>query len=352
MIKKLIGLLVVIAIIITAITLVKKRKQAIDNAPTAKVMLTTINAYKPSVQEISEQESYLANLQAVNQPTISSKISAYITKITVKESQSVKEGDLLIEIDNADITSSIESLKASLIAAKQDLALASKNLKRNRALYNIGGISREAYEMTQLTVENKKAKLVTFDKNIKAKENLLTYTKIHAPIDGVVGTIFIKEGSLSAPGKPIMNIVGQQKRLVFSYAANSPIKVGQKVEVNGFSEEITSLYETSKNSLMSAEIALKNDLKLPSGSSVDIKVTFKNEKGVAVPLNALLHDDGVSVMVFKNKQFKKEKVEIIVANDTFAIISPAISEPVGIGSESKLSRLPALQNIKVVFDEK
>ena len=352
MLKKIIGLLVVIAIIITAVTLVKKRKKAVDNAPTAKVMLTTINAYKPTVQEISEQESYLATLQALNQPTISSKTSAYITKIAVKESQHVKKGDLLVEIDNADIISSVESLKASQSAAKQDLALAYKNLKRNRALFDIGGISREAYEMTQLAVNNKKAKLISFDKNIKAKENLLTYTKIHAPIDGVIGTIFIKEGSLSAPGKPILNIVGEQKRLVFSYAVNSPIKMGQKVEVNGFIEEVTSLYETSKNSLMSAEIVLENDLNLPSGSSVDIKVTFKSEKGTAVPLNALLHDDGISVMVFKNNQFYKEKVEIIVADDTYAIISPAISEPVAIGSESKLSRLPALQNIKVVFDAK
>jgi len=352
MLKKLIGLIVIIAIIISAITLLKKRKKAVDNAPTAEVMLTTINAYKPTIKEVSEQESYLATLQAVNQPTISSKTSAYITKIHVKESQSVKKGDLLIEIDDADIVSSVDSLKASFLAAKQELALAFKNLKRNKSLYDIGGISREAYEMAQLALENKKAKLVSFDKNIQAKENLLTYTKIHAPLDGVVGTIFIKEGSLSVPGKPIMNIVGLEKRVIFSYAANSPIKVGQKVEVNGFSEEVTSLYETSKNSLMSAEVALKNDLKLPAGSSVDIKVTFKSEKGIAVPLNALLHDDGVSVMAFKNNKFKKEKVEIIVENDEFAIISPAISEPVGIGSESKLSRLPVLQNIKVVFDEK
>jgi len=351
MIKKIIGLLVVIAIIITAVTLVKKRKAAVDNAPTAKVMLTTIQAYKPTVQEVSKQESYLATLQAVNQPTISSKTSAYIKNIYVAESQSIKKGDLLIEIDNADIVSSIEGLKASLLAAKQDLTLTYKSLKRSKALYNIGGISREAYEMAQLAVENKKAKLTSVDKNIKAKENLLTYTKIHAPIDGVIGTIFIKEGSLSAPGKPILDIVGEKKRLVFSYASASPIKVGQQVEVNGVSEEVTSLYQTSKNALMRAEIALKNDLNLPSGSSVDVTVTFKSEKGIAVPLDALLHDDGVSVMVFKNNQFKKEKVEVLVANDEFAIIDPAITDPVGIGSESKLSRLPALQNIKVVFDE-
>jgi hypothetical protein len=146
--------------------------------------------------------------------------------------------------------------------------------------------------------------------------------------------------------------VGNEKRLIFSYSQNTPIKVGQKVEVNGFDEEITSLYQTSKNALLSAQIALKNDLNLPSGASVDINIVFKSEKGIAVPINALLHDDGVSVMVFKDGQFSKQKVELKVANNKFAIISPAITEPVAIGSESKLSRLPALQNIKVVFDEK
>jgi RND family efflux transporter MFP subunit len=352
MIKKIIAFLIIIAIIIAAVTLVKKRKQAVADTPTAAVMLTTVEVYKPTVKEISESETFLATLQAVNQPQISSKISGYINKIYVKESQSVKKGELLIEIDNADIISSIESLKASQNASQQELSLAYKSLKRSKALFDIGGISRESYEMAQLSVENKKAKLITFDKNIKAKENLLTYTKIHAPIDGKIGTIFIKEGSLSAPGKPILEIVGEDKRLIFSYAPNTAIKVGQKVEVNGFIEKVTSLYQTSKNALLSAEIALQNDLNLPSGTSVDIKVIFKSEKGTVVPLNALLHDDGVSVMVYKENQFYKEKVEVVVENDSFAIISPAISEPVGVGSEAKLSALPAIQNIKVVFDGK
>ena len=352
MIKKIIALLIIIAIIIAAVTLVKKRKQAVADTPTASAMLTTVKTYKPTIKEISESETFLATLQAANQPQISSKASGYINKIHVKESQTVKKGELLIEIDNADITASVEGLKASQQAAKRDLSLAYKSLKRSKALFDIGGISRESYEMAQLSVENKKAKLITFDKNIKAKENLLTYTKIHAPIAGKVGTIFIKEGSLSAPGKPILDIVGEDKRLVFSYAPSTAIKVGQKVEVNGFTEKVTSLYQTSKNALLSAEIALQNDLNLPSGASVDIKVTFKSEKGTAVPLNALLHDDGVSVMVYKDNVFHKEKVEVIVSDDSFAIISSAISEPVGVGSEAKLSRLPAIDNIKVVFDEK
>ncbi len=352
MIKKIIGLIVVIAIVISAVILVKKRKQEIADAPTAKIIATTIKAYKPTLKKINQSELFLATLRAVNQPKISSKVSAYIKKIYVKESQSVKKGDLLVEVDDRDIISSIESLKANKNLAKQDLSLSYKSLKRAKALYDIGGISKESYEMAELALSGKKAKLTTIEESIKAKKNLLTYTKIHSPLSGIVGTIFIKEGSLSAPSRPIMDIVGEQKQLLFSFAPNTPIKVGQKVEVNGFIEEVTSIYQTSKNSLINAEILLKNDLKLPSGSSVDIRVVLKSEKGMAVPLNALLHDKDINVMVYKDGQFFKERVEINVANDQFAIISPPITEPVAIGSESKLSRLPILQNIKVVFDEK
>lgn len=352
MIKKIVIFLIIISLVIAAVTLVKKRKKAVEEAPTPKVMLTTVKAYKPTIKEISESETFLASLQAINQPLISSKLSAYIKKVYVKESQSVEKGDLLVEIDDTDIISSIESLEANQITTRQELSLSYKSLKRSKALFDIGGISREFYEIAQLSVANKKAKLITIDKNIKAKENLLTYTKILAPIAGKVGTIFIKEGSLSSPSKPIMDIVGNKKRVVFSYSANTPIRVGQKVEINGFSEEITSLYQTSKNALSSAEIVLKNDLHLPSGISVDINVILKNKKGLAVPINALLHNDGVNIMVYKDGHFSKQKVEIKVANNSFAIISPEIIQPVAIGSESKLSRLPVLQNIKVIIDEK
>ncbi len=350
--KKIIAILITIALIIAAVTLVKKRKQEVADAKTANEVLTTIKVYKPTIKELSQSESFLATLKAQTEPQISSKLSSFVKKIYVKEADVVKKGEVLVEIDDADIVLFIESLNASRVAIKQDLKLSYKNLKRAKALYDIGGISKESYEMAGLGVENKKARLTEVDKNIKAKKELLKYSKILSPIDGVVGDIFIKEGSLTAPAKPILNIIGDTKQLTFSYASSSPIKVGQKVIVFGFEEEISSIYQSSKNSLITAQITLQNDLKLPSGSSVDIKVIYQSKKGTAVPLNAFLHDDGTAVMIFKDGEFFKQKVTIEVADDEFAIISAEINQPVAIGSESKLSRLQALKNVKVIFDEK
>lgn len=352
MLKKIITFLIIAAVIVAAVILVKKRKQAISEAPTAKVMLTSVNAYKPSIQKVLESETFLATLQSINQPQISSKSSGYITKIYVQESQNVRKGDLLVEIDDEEIRSGIEGLKANLRVAKQDLAQSQKNLQRTKALFNIGGISKESYEMAALSVQSKKATLVNITENINAKENLLTYTKIHAPIDGTIGTIFIKEGSLAAVGKPIMEIVGDQKRLIFSYTPNRVISVGQDVLVNGEIEKISTIYDVSNGALMRAEIALTQPLNLPNGASVEIQVVLKRDEGLAIPVNALLHEDAVYVMVYKDGHFSKQKVDIVAVNDTFAITSPQIKDPVAIGSESKLSKLPVLQNIKVVLDEK
>jgi RND family efflux transporter MFP subunit len=336
--------------------------------------------YKPIVKKISESESFLANLQAMNQPQISSKLSGYLKKIYVRESDAVKKGDLLAELDLVDVKAAInqqqnaldasifskESLKANFSVAVADLNLAKESVERNRALYEIGGIAKESYDNSLVMLQSKKAKVLASKKAIEAKQkeisslkealkvkqNQATYAQIVSPIDGVVGDIFIKEGSLSAPGKPIMNIISNKKRVIFSYAPNTPIKIGQKVEIEGFSEEITAIYDNSKNGLTTAEIALKNDIKMPIGSSVNIKVLFKSAKGVAVPLNALLHDEDVSVMVYNGDMFEKQRVDVVVEDDNFAVISPSISKPVAVGSESKLSSLLALQNIRVVFDEK
>ncbi len=351
MIKKIITFIIIIAVILMAVKLVKKRKESIENAPTAKVMLTSVKAYRPTQKELSSKESYLASLQALNQLTVSSKTTGYIKKIYVKEAQYVKTGDLLAEIDNVDIITSIESLKSNLTSAKENLSLAYKSLKRAKALYDIGGISKESYEIAQASLSAKKSQVTTIQNSIKAKQNLLTYSKILSPIDGKIGVIFTKEGSLSAPAKPIMEIIGDKKRLLFSYTPDTAIKVGQKVIIDSFEESITSIYPNTKNSLATAEILLTHELNLPIGSNVDIDIVFETKKGLAVPINALLHDDGISVMVFRDKHFEKQKVKIEVSDDEFAIISPMIKEPVAIGSEAKLSILPSLKDIKVVFDE-
>lgn len=350
--KKIVAILIILLIIIGAITLVKKRKSAVENAPTAHVMKTTVQAFMPVVKDISASESFLATLQGVNEPQISSKLSGYVKKVYVDESDRVKKGDLLVELDSVEVEGAVESMKATLLSAELDLKLSLKDLKRSRALYDVGGISKDSYEKVALMVENKKAKHLLAKSNLASKENLLTYTKITSPIDGVVGTIFIKEGSLSNPGKPIVSIIGEKKQLLFSYATSTKIKVGQSVVVEGFVEVVSAIYQSSKNSLIAAEIKLKNRLDLPTGASVEIKVLLSDAKGTAVPLNALLHESGVSVMVFKDGEFKKVKVEVKVQNDEFAIITPSIKEPVAVGSEAKLSKLDSLKNTKVVFSGK
>jgi multidrug efflux pump subunit AcrA (membrane-fusion protein) len=206
--------------------------------------------------------------------------------------------------------------------------------------------------MAQASILGKKSQVESIKNSIKTKQNLLSYSKILSPIDGEIGTIFSKEGSLSAPGKPIMEIIGDKKRLLFSYTQNTPIKVGQEVKVGEFKEKITSIYPNAKNALTTAEVLLTHDLALPIGSTTNIEVIFGKKTGTAVPLNALLHDNEVSVMVFKNNHFEKTAVKVEISNDEFAIITPAIKEPVAIGSEAKLSTLASIKNVKVVFDEK
>ena len=351
--KKIVAIIIIIIIVIGAISLVKKRKSAVDNAPTASLLKTTVEAFMPIVKEISSSESFLAKLEAVNEPKISSKLSGYVKKVYVSESARVKKGDLLVELDSVEVQGSVDAIKASVLSANLDMKLSLKDLSRSRALYDVGGISKDSYEKVELMVENKKAKLLSAKSSLSAKENLLTYTKITSPIDGVVGTIFIKEGSLSSPGKPIITIIGDEKQLIFSYAAETDIKVGQSVLVGGFRESISAIYQSSKNSLMTAQIKLKNTLNLPSGASVDIKVILGSSKGTVVPLNALLHNSSdVSVMVFKDGQFVEQKVKIKLENDEFAMLTATLKEPVAVGSEAKLSRLPSLKNIKVVFNGK
>ena len=63
---------------------------------------------------------------------ISPKISAYVTKVLVKENQAVKKGDLLIELGTEELQAKLEQAKAELRAAeaKRGQAEAEKNLTR------------------------------------------------------------------------------------------------------------------------------------------------------------------------------------------------------------------------------
>ena len=353
--KLIITVIIVVTVIILGIKgkgLLEKRKTEVANEALPSVRMVSVPVVHTMQGTLKHTEGYLAQIVSDKNINLSTKLAGYIEKVYVEESQLVKKGDVLVSIDAIEIRSNIDALKATLLAQNNDLALAKSIYTRNQKLYKVGGLSKEKLDISKVTLQAKEAVIINTTQKITQLEHQLSYLKIIAPFDGVVDAILMHEGDLAATGKPIVSMSNGKKKLVFSYAPtkNTIIVKDQMVLLDGEKiGHVKAIYTTSKNGLVSAEVALSSQIDLPVGSSVSIEVLTKEAQGCVLPNDTLLHKkEGTFVMLYEKGSFTPLKVNVEMQENGQMIVSPCSSGAIAQASEVKLAALPAYDKVEIL----
>ena len=184
-----------------------------------------------------------------NKLSVSSKILGRITDLKVDEADSVKKGQLLVQLDSTDLKAREQQAKAMLDLDKESISLAQVNLAKsqddfNRAQrqYKDNIIPKEQIDHIQKALEAAKAQLnIAKSKVGTAKAQLdviktdLRNTRIYSPMDGVVAKRWVLRGDVVAPGQPIFTIYDTKNIWVTADLEEtklSSIKVGDKAEIS------------------------------------------------------------------------------------------------------------------------
>src|SRR3954471_8839620 len=94
----------------------------------AAVKRPVVFVSKPVSEEVADYEDFTGRTDAVFSVEIRARVSGFLDKVTFKDGDEVKEGDLLFEIDN-------RPYKANLNRAEATLAQSEAHLKRLDADY-------------------------------------------------------------------------------------------------------------------------------------------------------------------------------------------------------------------------
>src|SRR5450755_1910960 len=139
---------------------------------------------------------YTANLEGSNDIEIRPQVAGYIEKIFVDEGAFVKKGQALFKIYDQPFVEALNNAHASLAVAKANQASAEINMNKLEPLVKNNVISpiqlksaKAAYDAATAYVDQANALVAN------AKINM-GYSLIKAPVDGYIGRIHIKIGSL------------------------------------------------------------------------------------------------------------------------------------------------------------
>jgi len=347
--KKIIFLLITVAIVVGAIRLYKIRATQKDSQPLPTKRYYSVDMISTEQKTLQQSRDFLAQVEAFKSANISTKFSGIIKKIYVSENSKVKKGDLLVSIDDVELKSSIKSLKIQQQAQQSDLSYAKSVLKRNKKLYDAGGLSYEKYEASLVVYKNKNSLLNNTLEKIKQIQNQLSYLNIKAPFDGRVSKVILDEGSLALASKPILIINTIKQKLTFKYAPSSDIKPFDKILFD--SKEVgnvSKIYDYTQNALLVAEVELNQNIGIANNAFINISVITSHASGCSIKQSTLLHKgDKTFVMVYDKGCFSELEVDVGLQNNDEAIISPCPLKPVASANESKLAILASLGKVEV-----
>jgi HlyD family secretion protein len=153
---------------------------------------------------IESTVSATGTLGAVTTVQVGTQVSGQISELLVDFNDTVKKGQLLARIDPTLQQQAVEDAQASLEKARAQYLQAQRDANRNRELLGAGLVARAAYETTDSTADVARANVKSAEVALDRAKRYLEYTKIYAPIDGVVVERNVDDGqtvaaSLSAP---------------------------------------------------------------------------------------------------------------------------------------------------------
>ncbi len=348
--KKIIVFLLIAALLAGAAVLLKKRKQSVKNAPVPLPVSHQVKVVEASNASLKQTRPFLAQLLSEESAAISSKLSGQIQKVLVKENQLVKEGELLLQIDDLEIAATIKSLQVSLEAQKKDVQYAKSLHDRNRSLFDVGGLAREKFEASEVLYATKQAAFEATRQKIVGLNVQLSYLNIKAPFDGIIGTLFSRKGDLASPGKPLLSINAPGQKLTFSYVpGDATIAIGQEVFwAERKIGQIRNIYSDAVNGLAVAEVAVESPVELPNNSYLTIDLLIFTGSGCRVPIDALVQKkEGAQVMLFGDGTFSPLDVKISASNKDHALIDPCPTSLIAVAAEAKLSQLPGFAQVRI-----
>lgn len=352
--KKWISIILVVLLLAAGALLARKRKKTVTGAPVAIPITYTVRTVLPETKTISQTRAFLARLEPVTQAVISTKLNGQITEMLVRETQTVQQGDALLQIDDQEIKAGIAALQSNLSSTRKQGRYSKELHERNQAMFEAGGLPQEKLDASAVASSTTTAAIEGLEQQIKALENQLEYCHIKAPFPGIVGTIFLQQGNLATPGRPILSLHSLPQKLTFSFLPESTgIHPGQEVLLQETKiGNVAKLYSDAKAGLWVAEVALDSRQDQPNGSYLTIQIVTKTRSGCAVPTQSLLHrKQGTSLMLYQDDHFEEQAVSVMAQDSEFALIEPSVTLPVAVATEAKLSLLPSAQGINVLAGE-
>jgi membrane fusion protein (multidrug efflux system) len=267
---------------------------------TVSTMVVESTAWQPKLSSVG-------NVRAFRGVELSTEIGGLVQNVAIKSGMDVKEGELLIKLNDASDVAQLNSLKALA-----DLAKVIN--ERDRQQLEIQAISKNVFDTSKADAKSKQAQ-VEQQTALVAKKNL------KAPFSGRVGIVVINPGQYVNPGDKLLTLQTLDPIFVdFNLPQSNAeqIQVGQEIVVttdafkgSSFTGKVTAVSPkvdtNTRNIQIEAQLA-NPDKKILPGMFANVNIKLGDEvKLLTLPQTAVTYNPYGSTVFIAKPTGKKDK---------------------------------------------
>lgn len=276
-----------------------------DQNTTAATKVSAISVTTSTVTQNSNDPflTVSGKVEATKSANISTRMMGYVDKIYVQVGEKVSNGQLLLSVNNADVSAKLAQVNAGIAEATAAYTNAEKDYNRFTALFNENSASQKELDDVTAHYTMAKARLESA-KQMKNEVNAqMGYANIRAPFSGVVTNKFINAGDMANPGMPLLEVEAPGTYQVLAMVPESeiteikndtPVNVLIKSLEQNVQGRVTEVSTSSKNTggqYLVKVLLEKTDIPILSGmyATVQFPVTKKtNNAAILIPKDALV----------------------------------------------------------------
>ena len=286
---------------------------------------------------ISDYILLSANLETEKMADVFSRVQGLVEQAYVEEGDFVKKGQVLLSLEDDEYKLAEE--KAALTYEKQK-----SDFERIEQMYKQSLLSIEEFEQAKFTMKG-------LEVDWKQAKLNLSYTRITAPISGVVGDRLIKPGDRIQPTSKLFTVINTQEMIAVVYAPEKQlgtVRKDQKAYVTsdhlenekfeGWIKRVSPVVDPQSGTFKITIGVNNKNSKLRAGMFVNTHIiTATHEDAVLIPKKAIVYEnEGMNVFVVRDSIASKvilkvgfqdhekvESLEGIRAGDKIIVVGQA-----------------------------
>jgi multidrug efflux system membrane fusion protein len=278
----------------------------------------------------------LGSVSAFYTVTVRTQVDGRIDKVVFTEGQSVKKGDLLVQIDPRPFAIQLESAQAALARDAANLKNAKLNLDRYKTLAQQNLISQQQWTDSQANADQLEAQARADQAQIAAARLNLDYARVTSPIDGITGVRLVDPGNIVHPSDANGLVVVAQLdpiAVFFTLPEDDLPKIHQTMAAGA--PAVEALSRDGEKPIAVGKLAVIDNQINQTTATVRLKAVFDNPAHLLWPnqfvkarLRLATHQGAIVVPAVVVQHGPQGTFAYVVGPDATAVVRPIVLDAI------------------------